>query len=241
MQAVSRFGDSSIESVAPIDLDVGPSSRKSFDEVRELFCKGDAVKNASGSCYYEHGTCKIVCAVYGPKQQFDAGRGFIRCDLKYAPYSCKKERRSYRKDDEEKQLSVLLESTIESVVLLDRIHGSFVDVFITVLEANANVVADCLNAATVALSLAQVEMRDLLVACSVGVTLDRSFILDVDRDELIAAKLILAYSLGRNRVAQLLLEVKDTFSLDATTFEEMLRLAIDGCMATDIASAIVPK
>ena len=67
--------------------------RKSRDEMRQAFMKCGIVSGAAGSAYVELNRTRVVCAVYGPRndtrsrKQFSSNEGQLVCDFKYAPFA----------------------------------------------------------------------------------------------------------------------------------------------------------
>ena len=77
--------------------------------------------HAQGSCYLELGSTKVAAAVYGPREvarrsEFST-TGQLSCELKFAPFSCRR-RRGYIPDDQERELSQTLRTALEPAVCL---------------------------------------------------------------------------------------------------------------------------
>lgn len=67
-------------------------ARASSDELRRAFMRLGVVSGAAGSAYVEMGRTRVVCAVYGPRNDTRARREFSKegqlvCDFKYAPFA----------------------------------------------------------------------------------------------------------------------------------------------------------
>ncbi len=71
--------------------------------------------------------------------------------------------------EEEKAWSLGVQQALEAAVLLHKYPKAVVDVHVLVLEADGSVLAAALNAASLALANAGIEMRDLVTAATVGV------------------------------------------------------------------------
>lgn len=66
--------------------------RKSSDELRPAFMKLGVVSGASGSAYVEFNRTRVVCSVYGPRNDTRSRREFsnegqLVCDFKFAPFA----------------------------------------------------------------------------------------------------------------------------------------------------------
>lgn len=67
-------------------------ARSSSDELRRAFMRLGVVSGAAGSAYVEAGRTRVVCAVYGPRNDTRARREFsnegqLVCDFKFAPFA----------------------------------------------------------------------------------------------------------------------------------------------------------
>lgn len=76
-----------LESAARLD-----QVRKSSDELRQAFMKLGVVSGAAGSAYVEFNRTRVVCSVYGPRNDTRSRREFsnegqLVCDFKYAPFA----------------------------------------------------------------------------------------------------------------------------------------------------------
>lgn len=72
--------------------------RGSRDELRRAFMRLGVVSGAAGSAYVELGRTRVVCAVYGPRNDTRARREFndqgqLVCDFKFAPFADAEARR----------------------------------------------------------------------------------------------------------------------------------------------------
>jgi ribonuclease PH len=92
----------------------------------------------------------------------------VRCDVKLATFAGEL-RKTPGQTDEERGWSLALQGALEAAVLLRRYPKAAIDVFVLVLEEDGSVLASAINAASLALADAGIEMRDLVGAVSVGV------------------------------------------------------------------------
>lgn len=151
------------------------------DDLRETFFQCGLITQAKGSSYCEMGNTKVVCAVYGPRdiEQRDEFqmKGKIKCELKFAPFSCKK-RKQHVPSIEEEDMSDIVMQALTAAVCLHRFPKSQIDVYITVLDNDGSVLSAALMAASLALSDACIDMYDILTACTVRVHGKDSFLID---------------------------------------------------------------
>jgi exosome complex component MTR3 len=70
--------------------------------------------------------------------------------------------------DDERELSLLLQQTLEASVRLDLLTKSTVDMYVTVLASDGGVTGAAVVCASLALANASIELFDLVSACTVG-------------------------------------------------------------------------
>lgn len=143
------------------------------DETRQMFLKAAVTSQAKGSAYLELGKTKVMCAVYGPRdigkrEEFQM-KGILKCEFKFAPFSCK-QRRSHIRDSQELEYSQILTQALEPAVCLSKFPKSEVDVIVTVLENDGSALAGGIMAASLALTDASIEMFDMVTAFSIQQT-----------------------------------------------------------------------
>ncbi|KZO98471.1 ribosomal protein S5 domain 2-like protein [Calocera viscosa TUFC12733] len=148
-------------------------AHRSPSSVRPIFLQTGLIPSASGSTYLEQSSQKLVCAVYGPRQQPKAAgagysdRGTLTVSLKFAPFSSSR-RRAPNRDAEDRQLSLRVQAALEPAVRAETFPKAGVDVFLHVLESDGldALVCGAVLAASTALADAGVELLGLVVGCS---------------------------------------------------------------------------
>ena len=85
--------------------------------------KAGAISQAKGSAYAEAGNTKVICAVYGPREVTRRDelsmKGQLSCEFKYATFS-RQQRQQHQQNNDEKDLSLLLQEALEPAVMLVR-------------------------------------------------------------------------------------------------------------------------
>ena len=145
---------------------------RAFDETRPIAMRINAVENADGSAQVSFGNTEAIVAVYGPRKLFprflqENERGIMRYRYNMAPFSCTDRIRpgSSRRGIEISKTSRL---AFEPVAFLGDFPTTVVDVFTEILQADGSTRVTGINAASMAMAVAGVPMRDLVAACSVG-------------------------------------------------------------------------
>mmetsp|Transcript_18174 Transcript_18174/g.40040 ORF Transcript_18174/g.40040 Transcript_18174/m.40040 type:complete len:298 (+) Transcript_18174:57-950(+) len=167
-----------------------PCRTRRNEETRPCQLRVNAVPNAAGSAYLEQGRTKIIATVYGPRQaERDRpqarSEGQLFVEMHFAPFCA----RDFSKEESEKRVVLytsILQSTLESVILLERYGKTAFDVTLLVLEDDGAVLTSSLAAASLALADAKVEMRDLIAGATVHLAAASpkpALLLDCDRAE----------------------------------------------------------
>ncbi|KAK8794860.1 hypothetical protein WA158_001840 [Blastocystis sp. Blastoise] len=139
------------------------------NQIRTMSVCTGTVSTATGSCYIEIGNTKVICSVFGPRESpfsreySDSGK--LWCDVKYAPFSCS-QYRSRIQDDESRNLSAQVVSTLTPCVNINSFPKSVVEIYICILESDGSSFIPCCLAASTALANAGIEMYGLLGGCT---------------------------------------------------------------------------
>jgi len=189
---------------------------------------------ADGYAVFELGTTKAIAYVYGPmevrqrSQVVHTDRATLSCVLSTAAFGTTTRTWRPRGDRMSQERSVWIQQSLESAVLLSQYPRSHIRVFVQILEADGAGIAAAINAATLALVDAGIQMRDLVVACSAGM-LGRQPAVDLNRDEEFAggAQLLLAELVGSKNVVLLEVESK----VPDGEFARLHDMASTGCQA----------
>ncbi|XP_038218360.1 exosome complex component MTR3 isoform X1 [Zerene cesonia] len=162
---------------------------RAMDEARSLcmfFARTGMVSQAKGSAYVELKKTKVVCSVFDPREIVHQNEfselGQIYCEVKFAPFSCPRKRRSHAPDAEERALSADLKKAMEPVICRHLFPNFQLDIFVYILEHDGACLAAAINSVGLALSDAAVPMYDVISACSVAIIGEHIFV-DPTEDE----------------------------------------------------------
>ncbi|EGD81603.1 hypothetical protein PTSG_02318 [Salpingoeca rosetta] len=137
---------------------------------RSVFAEVGVVSQAKGSAFFEIGNTKVVAACYGPlstsRRQGFQETCILDCDVKFSPFSGVKHQQT-KQTALERELSQLLESSLKPCVCVSKYPKSVIQVYATVLQDDGAAFSAVINAASMALANAGIEMFDLLAAASV--------------------------------------------------------------------------
>lgn len=142
------------------------------EDLREITMQTGTVSNADGSARVQFGNTVALAAVYGPRELFprfmqESDRGILRTRYNMAPFSVT-DRKSPGPDRRSTEISKVTRLALAPSVLLDDFPKATVDAFMEVIQADGSTRVTALNAASIALAMAGIPMRDLVTACSCG-------------------------------------------------------------------------
>lgn len=206
------------------------SDGRGINDLRPIKITVGVVKNADGSAFIEFGKNKIIVAVYGPREVHPKhmalpDRCVLRCRYHMSPFSTDT-RKNPAPSRREVEISKVMRESLEPSLILSDYPRAVIDVFVEVLQADGGSRCAGINAASVALADAGINMRDLVSACAAGRIAD-NIVLDVNdlEDKEGDADMPVAYLPNLEQITLLQLDGK----LTTTQFNECLNKAIDGC------------
>ncbi|MBI1969432.1 exosome complex exonuclease Rrp41 [Candidatus Woesearchaeota archaeon] len=161
--------------------------RKRFDELRPIEAKAGVIRRADGSAYFRIGRTIAYAAVYGPREMHpkylqNPKGGVLRCNYNMMPFSGAGERVRPGGSRRSKEISMITEKALSSVVDLSDFPNAAVDVFIDLPQCDAGSRCAGICAASIALADAGIAMKDLIPAIAVG-RVDDKIVADMDYQE----------------------------------------------------------
>jgi exosome complex component RRP41 len=203
---------------------------RKFDEMRPVRMEVGILRNADGSAKVSLGKTIAVAAVYGPRElhpkHLQKGeKAILRCNYTMAPFSTK-ERVRPGPSRRSKEISKVTREALEPALFMDEFPRTAIDVYIVILQANAGTRTAGINAASLALADAGVQMRDLVTSIAAG-KLGDQFLLDLagEEEEETKCDLPIAY-MPREKKFTLLQMDGD---LPAEDVKKVIKLAVKGC------------
>ncbi|KAB7493624.1 UNVERIFIED_CONTAM: hypothetical protein RMT77_010195 [Armadillidium vulgare] len=199
--------------------------------LRKISCRLGLYDQPNGSSYIEMGNTKILAAVYGPhevknlkKQQLD--EVIIQCEVSRIAAS-QGERVKRPRDQRTRAMSQQIASVFEGAIRKSKYPGSQIDIYIQVLQSDGGVLSACINASTLALIHAGVELKDYVASCTASICRGEP-ILDVSYVETQSScELTIAVLPNKETICSL--HISNT--LHQTQLDEVLKIAMDGCQS----------
>ena len=203
-------------------------------ELRNIIIKVGVVDSADGSASFQLGNTKVMAFVNGPKQtRFEKEKGKIYCYFSSAHFSTTGERKKItRGDKKSSEFEEYIKSMMESVVLLENMPHSDIDIHIVALQDDGSVESAAINAVTLALIDAGVPMKDFLISCSCGFY-NHTALLDITNTESINFSIISEFRVAMMGSSGLLAYMNyEQFGSSKLTLDivkELTSLAVEGC------------
>jgi len=162
------------------------SDGRGVNELRNISMQVGVIPQVTGSAMVTFGKTKVIASVYGPKlvvpsHLSDSSKAIVNVEYTMAPFSTK-ERIDPRFSRRSQELSKILSRAFEAAIFTDMYPETEINIFVQVINADAGTRIACLNAASLALCQAGVEMRDLVVGITAG-KVDGKVVLDLDNPE----------------------------------------------------------
>jgi exosome complex component RRP41 len=149
-----------------------PDKRKP-EETRAIEAKVGVIPRADGSAMFKIGNTIAYAAVYGPRSLFpkflkNPETGILRCSYNMMPFSGSGERIRPGGSRRSKEISMVTENALSSVVDLRDFPNTVVDVFIELPQTDSGTRCAGICAASIALADAGISMKEMVSAVAVG-------------------------------------------------------------------------
>jgi exosome complex component RRP41 len=159
---------------------------RKLDEMRPLTIKAGVIKNADGSCELQWGETKAIAAVYGPKKVLpkhleENTRAYLKVYYNMTAYSTS-ERNRPGPSRRSKEISKVMRDALAPAILLEKYPQTAIHITVEITNANAGTRTAAINAASVALVDAGIEMRDIVTSVAAG-KFENEVAIDLFQDE----------------------------------------------------------
>ena len=203
---------------------------RAADELRKISIKAGIIKNADGSAIIEFGKNKIIAAVFGPKEvhpkhMMRNDQAIIKCRYHMMPFSTDT-RKNPSLSRREIEISKVIREAIQPAIIMEDYPRTAIEVYIEILQSDGGSRCAAINAASVALADAGINMRDLITACAAGKA-DGKIILDVDDVEDKTGEADMPLSILPNLGTITLFQLDGCLSEEE--FKQALEMATNGC------------
>jgi exosome complex component RRP41 len=157
---------------------------RGWDQIRPVVAKVGIIPRADGSAMFQIGNTTAYAAVYGPRDLHpkflqNPETGILRCNYSMMPFSGHGERIRPGGSRRSKEINIVMQGALQPLLNLKDYPNAVVDVFVELPQTDAGTRCAGITAAAMALADAGVEMKDLVVALSMGY-LDGQIMVDLD-------------------------------------------------------------
>ncbi len=135
-------------------------------------CIKKGVNNkANGSAICEMGCTKVIALVDGPKQlqqKEESAKGKINCTIFMTNFATAQHKDNPKRQLKMRDVAQVIRDVFETMVTLEQYAMSQIDIHIIVLQNDGGYKSAAINAATLALIDAGINMKDLMVSSTAG-------------------------------------------------------------------------
>ncbi len=203
---------------------------RKLNELRPISIKAGVIPEADGSAMVSFGETIAIAAVYGPKKVLpkhleEPDRAYLNILYDMASFSTS-ERNRPGPSRRSREISKVIREALAPAILLEKYPQTNIDVFIEIINANAGTRTTAINAASVALADAGIEMRDMVASVAAG-KIDGKVVIDLfqDEDNFGTADLPAAVIPRTKEITLLQLDG----DLTKAEFKEMRKMVFDAC------------
>ncbi len=203
---------------------------RKLDEMRPVEMKVGVLKQADGSAMVSIGKTIAVAAVYGPRElnprhRRESDRAILQCNYTMAPFSTN-ERVRPGPSRRSVEISKVTREALEPALFLTDFPRTTVDLYIVILQANAGTRTAGINAASLALADAGIQMRDLVTSIATG-KIGKEYVLDLagKEEETTECDLPIAYMPREKKFTLLQMDG----NIPKGDMENIIKLAVKGC------------
>lgn len=159
---------------------------RTLDETRPITMEVGLLSRADGSAKVGFGNTVAVVSVFGPRALYpkhlqEADECIVRTRYNMAPFSTES-RKSPGTDRRSIEISKVLKHAIEATVFLEEFPRATIDVYAEIISSDGSTRCTALNAASLALAMAGIPMKDLIASCTGG-KIDGKLAIDINGKE----------------------------------------------------------
>ncbi len=198
------------------------------NELRKMSAEVGIIPQADGSARFSMGKTVAIAGVYGPKEvlpkhQTKDDRALIRVYYSMLPFSTT-DRCRPGPSRRSKEISKVMIDALEAAILTEKYPATAIEIHVQILNANAGTRTAAINAASLALANAGIEMRDLVCAVAAGKA-DDTVLLDLFQPEDNFGQADLPIAVMPNRGEITLVQMDG--DLSQKEFDESMKLVMD--------------
>lgn len=137
----------------------------------------NVVSDSIGSSYVKIGKSMVICSVHGPQSRTYANNihlndsiGIFECECHYAPFAYNDDIDKRKKNELERNMTFIIKDSLEKSVKLEKYPKTSILLYIVILQSDEleNDTSTAINAGSLALADASIELSDLVTSCTIS-------------------------------------------------------------------------
>jgi len=147
------------------------SDGRKSNEIRDIQIATDIISEASGSAEVSLGETKAIAWISGPREGRNKNmenRGQVKCIFSLAPYASLSRKKDYKRDLKMREFSKSIKDIFEQVIILENYQKSEIILNVLVTQIDGSYKAAAINAVTLALINAGIQIKDTVVSVTLG-------------------------------------------------------------------------
>lgn len=124
------------------------------DELRHFRVSFNVVPDADGSCYMEHGNCKLLACIYGPyegESRSNQEQAVINCDFSMTSYCVSERRLRTFGDSKSQKLQMAIQRVFQQASITEIYPKSQIDIHLKLIQSDGNDYCPSVNATCLAM------------------------------------------------------------------------------------------
>jgi exosome complex component RRP41 len=153
-ETISNYSSENIGGFDLISVEGFRQDGRKADELRHFRVSFNVVSDADGSCYLEHGNCKLLACVYGPyegESRSNQEQAVITCDFSMTSFCVSERRLRTFGELKSQKLQMAIQRVFQQAIHTESYPKSHIDINLKLIQADGNDYCPCVNAATLAL------------------------------------------------------------------------------------------
>lgn len=162
------------------------SDGRKSNEIRDIQFTTDLISEASGSAEVSQGETKAIAWINGPREGRNKNmenRGQVKCIFSLAPFAGLTRKKDYKRDLKMREFSKSIKDIFEQVIILENYQKSEIIINILVTQTDGSYKAAAINAVTLALINAGIQIKDTVVSVTLGLFDNEVSLFDVNLQE----------------------------------------------------------
>ncbi|OAF66506.1 hypothetical protein A3Q56_05768 [Intoshia linei] len=202
------------------------------DEFRQIDAKIGTLSQPDGSATWSQGNCKLLVAVYGPREcRSNRGsykdKASVKCEYRRPVSVFSEKKKRNRSDRMSNDNELYIKHLFESVLLTNLYPASQIEIIVEVMQSDGSELTMAINAICLALIDATIPMKDVVSAVTVGYANNELFV-NPTQTELYASDMILEFAMLIT--SETVMHLHMTGTTDCSKLQNIMNYASKKCL-----------